>query len=163
MVSQRRWFFLALVFWIPNLASIFGPKKSKLFVLPKNGHKSMARMLILILTLIFSVFNLKSIFGQFWAGKVKIITFMILFSSDRLHYCDFGHFIPYVVFMFCELEFCELHFAWIISRIIILIPTLVFWISNPKSIFGEIWSEKVKAICFVWKLAHTEREERESI
>ena len=26
----------------------------------------------------------------------------------------------------------------------ILIPTLVFWISNPKSIFGEIWSEKVK-------------------
>ena len=32
--------------------------------------------------------------------------------------------------------------------------TLVFCISNPKSIFGEIWSEKVKAISFVWRLTH---------
>ena len=42
-----------------------------------------------------------------------------------------------------------------ISRIMILIPTLVFWISDPKSIFSENWSEKVKAICFTWKLART--------
>ena len=34
-------------------------------------------------------------------------------------------------------------------------PTLVFWISNPKSIFGKIWSEKNKAISFASKLAHT--------
>ena len=26
-----------------------------------------------------------------------------------------------------------------ISRMLILIPTLVFWIVNPKSIFGQIW------------------------
>ena len=27
---------------------------------------------------------------------------------------------------------------------LILIPTLVFWISNPKSIFTQIWVEKVE-------------------
>ena len=42
-----------------------------------------------------------------------------------------------------------------ISRMIILIPTLVFWISNPKSIFGQIWAKKVKVVCFAWKRIHT--------
>ena len=37
---------------------------------------------------------------------------------------------------------------------LILILTKVFWIANPKSIFGQIWAEKVKAIFFAWKLAH---------
>ena len=37
---------------------------------------------------------------------------------------------------------------------LILIPSIVFWISNPKSIFGQIWAEQVKAVCFAWKLAH---------
>ena len=32
---------------------------------------------------------------------------------------------------------------------------MVFWISNPRSTFGQIWAEKVKAVCFAWKLAHT--------
>ena len=32
---------------------------------------------------------------------------------------------------------------------IIISPKLVFWIFNCKSIFGIIWSEKVKAICFL--------------
>ena len=41
-----------------------------------------------------------------------------------------------------------------ISRMLILIPTLVFWISNPKSIFGQIWAKKVKVVRFTWKLAH---------
>ena len=36
---------------------------------------------------------------------------------------------------------------------LILIPTIVFWIANPKSIFGLIWAEKVKAVYFAWKLA----------
>ena len=38
---------------------------------------------------------------------------------------------------------------------LILIPTIFFWIVNPKSIFGQIWAEKVKAVCFAWKLAYT--------
>ena len=41
-----------------------------------------------------------------------------------------------------------------ILTMLILIPTLVFWIANPKSIFGQIWTEKVKVVCFAWNLAH---------
>ena len=41
-----------------------------------------------------------------------------------------------------------------ILMMLILIPTLVFWISNPNSIFGTIWTKKVKVVQFGWKLAH---------
>ena len=41
-----------------------------------------------------------------------------------------------------------------ISRMLILIPTLVFWISNPNYLFGQIWAKKVKFVHFAWKLAH---------
>ena len=41
-----------------------------------------------------------------------------------------------------------------ISRMLILILTLVFWILNPKSIAGQIWIEKVKVVRLAWKLAH---------
>ena len=34
------------------------------------------------------------------------------------------------------------------------IPTLVFWISNPKSNFGQIWAKKVQVVCFTWKLVY---------
>ena len=37
---------------------------------------------------------------------------------------------------------------------LILVPTLVFWISKPKSIFGQIWKEKLKVVQFDWKLAY---------
>ena len=36
----------------------------------------------------------------------------------------------------------------------ILFPTLVFWISNSKSAFGQIWAEKIEAVCFALKVAH---------
>ena len=42
----------------------------------------------------------------------------------------------------------------IISRLLILVPTLVFWISKPKSIFGQIWTGKLKVVQFGWKFAH---------
>ena len=43
------------------------------------------------------------------------------------------------------------------SRMLILIPTLVFWIFNPKSIFGQIWIKKSKLSilpenCHTWYL-----------
>ena len=41
-----------------------------------------------------------------------------------------------------------------ISRMLILIPTLVFWISNPNFLFGQIWAKKVKVVRFNWKLTH---------
>ena len=40
-----------------------------------------------------------------------------------------------------------------ISWMLILIPTLVFWIWKPKFIFGQVWAKKVKVVFFVWKLA----------
>ena len=39
-----------------------------------------------------------------------------------------------------------------ISKMLILIPTLVFWISNPNFLFGQIWAKKVKVVRFNWKL-----------
>ena len=41
-------------------------------------------------------------------------------------------------YQFC-LKICT-HGIW---RMLNLIPTLVFWICNPKSIFGQIWTKKV--------------------
>ena len=38
----------------------------------------------------------------------------------------------------------------------IFIPTLVFWIVNPKSIFGQIWTENVNVVCFGWNLSHSQ-------
>ena len=40
-----------------------------------------------------------------------------------------------------------------ISRMLILIPTLVSWISNPNFLFGQIWNQKIKVFRFFWKLA----------
>ena len=45
-----------------------------------------------------------------------------------------------------------------ILTMLILVPTLVFWIANPKSIFGQIRTEKVKSCLFYLKFgtpAHT--------
>ena len=41
-----------------------------------------------------------------------------------------------------------------ILKMLILIPTLIFWISNPKSIFGQIWAKISKVASFAGKLAH---------
>ena len=32
--------------------------------------------------------------------------------------------------------------------------SLVFWVSNEKSIFRQIWVKKVKNVRFVWKLGY---------
>ena len=37
---------------------------------------------------------------------------------------------------------------------LILISTLVLWISNTEFIFGQIWTEELKVVQFGWKLAH---------
>ena len=41
-----------------------------------------------------------------------------------------------------------------VSRMLILIPTLVLWISNPKSIFGQIWAKKALVVYFSSNLSH---------
>ena len=51
-------------------------------------------------------------------------------------------------------SFCLKIGTYGISSMLILIPTLFFWIWKPKSIFGQIWVEKVKTVHFDWKLPH---------
>ena len=41
-----------------------------------------------------------------------------------------------------------------ISSMLILIPTLVFWISYPNFLFGQTCAKKVKVVRFNWKLVH---------
>ena len=124
--------------------------------------QSMVRMLILIPRLIFSISNPKSIFRQILAEKVKI-WFYDFISPRSLTLLQFGALCTLCcvyVFWVCNIigkrsKLFVLPENWqSMSRIMILIPTLVLCISSPKCIFGEIWPEKVKAICFSWKLAH---------
>ena len=42
----------------------------------------------------------------------------------------------------------------IVTKMLVLIFTLVLWISNPNFLFGQIWARKVKVFCFNWKLTH---------
>ena len=37
----------------------------------------------------------------------------------------------------------------IVTKMLILILTLVLWISNPKFLFGQIWAKKVKVVRLV--------------
>ena len=53
----------------------FGLKNSKLFVSPEIGMHSILAMLILIPTLVFWFPHPKSIFGEIWAKKVKVVQF----------------------------------------------------------------------------------------
>ena len=81
---------------------------------------------------------------------------------DDVDFCSditFLSFQPWMIFWtnFWKIQSCSF---WLkigthgISRMLILIPTIFFWIANPNSFLRQIWSEKVKAVCFAWKLAH---------
>ena len=103
----------------------FGPKKSKLSVLTENWH----------------TWYLGSADSESGVGFLK-------FRHLKIHFwANLGR----------KNQSC-LFFLKIgthgILMMLILIPTLVFWISNPNSIFGTIWTKKVKVVQFGWKLAH---------
>ena len=42
-----------------------------------------------------------------------------------------------------------------ILEVLILNPDLDFWNSDSKIHFGQIWAQKFKIVCFVWKLVYT--------
>ena len=138
-----------------------------MFVSPEIGMHSILAMLILIPTLVFWFPNPKSIFGEIWVKKVKVVQFgwKLTHMVSRRCWFLFRHYFslfptlnPFLDKLGREIQSC---LFWLkigthgISRMLILIPTIFFWIANPKSIFGQIWAEKVKAVCFAWKLAHT--------
>ena len=94
----------------------FGPKKSMLSVLPENWHTES------------------------------------LEDADSYSLISFLNFLPEVYFRANlgrksqSCLFCLKIGIWDIWRMLILVATLVFWISNLESIFGQIWDEKVKVV-----------------
>ena len=95
----------------------FGPKKSNLSVLPENWHTW-------YLEDVNSYFNISFQNSQpkihFWANL-----------GQKTQSCPF----------------CLKIGTHGISRMLILISTLIFWISNQTSIFGQMWAKKLKVVC----------------
>ena len=67
-------------------------------------------------------------------------------SESRLRFSKFCHQNPFL----CKFEPKKL--AHSISRMLILILILFFWVSKPKSVFQQIGAEKVSLSC-AWKFA----------
>ena len=102
----------------------FGPKNSKLSSLAENLHTEYLDNVDSYSDITFPSFEPKSFFWTNLGQKIQNCLFSLKIGTHG------------------------------ILMMLILIPTIVFWIANPKSIFGQIWAEKVKAVCFAWKLAH---------
>ena len=131
----------------------FGPNKSSCHFIP---------------TLAFWISNPKSIFGEIWAKKVKVVQFgwKLAHRVSRQCWFVFRHYFSQFPILnpFLDKFRSKNSKLFILTKnwrtwyieMLILIPTTALWIVNPKSIFGQIWAEKVKAVCFVWKLAHTQ-------
>ena len=101
----------------------FGPKKSKLFVLSKSWHTWYLEDADSYLKIGFLNFKLKIYFLPNLGQKSQIC------------------------------PFCQKIIPHVTSRLLILVPTFVFSISKPKSIFGQIWTEKLKVVQFDRKLS----------
>ena len=103
----------------------FGPKKSKLSVLTENWH----------------TWYLGSADSESGLGFLK-------FRHLKIHFwANLGRKNQSCLF-FLKIG------TYGILTMLILIPTLAFWISDPNSIFGKIWAKKVKVVKFGWKLTH---------
>ena len=114
-----------LKFWPQNqFLGKFGPKKSKVSVLSENWY----------------TWYLESADSEsglsFWNSDLKIYFWANL--GRKIQSCPF---------------FLKIGMHGILTMLI-FIPILVFWISDPKSIFGQMWTKKVKVVCFTWKLVH---------
>ena len=124
----------------------FGSKRSKLSVLLEIGTHGIWRMLILIPTLVFWICTPKSIFGKFGSkrSKLSILTenwhTQYLKDDDSYSVINFLNFPPEIYF-WANLGrksqsclFCLKIGIWDISRMLILIPTLVFWIYKKSKL-----------------------------
>ena len=85
----------------------------------KLAHMVYWRCWFWIQTSIFEIVTPKSIFGQIWAPKIQSCPFCLKIGTHH------------------------------ISKMLILIATLMFWISNPNFLFGQILTKKVKVVCFL--------------
>ena len=150
-------------FW----ANLGRKSQSCLFYL-KIGTNGISRILILIPTLVFWISNPKSIFGQIWAKKVKVVYFdwKLAHRVSRRFWFLFRHYFsqfpslnPFLANLGRKIQscpFCLKIGKHGIPRMMILISTLVFWISKPKFIFGQNWAKKSQNCSFCLKIgAHT--------
>ena len=126
----------------------FGPKNSKLSVLSENWYAWCLKDADSYSNISF--LNFKSWFPfwenlavqipnldfDFWNSRPKIKSWANL--SWKSHSCPF---------------FLKTGMHGMLTMLI-LIPTLVFWISDPKSIVGKTCAKKVKVAQFGWKLVH---------
>ena len=123
----------------------------------KIGTCGIWRMLILIPKLVFWNARPTSIFDKFGRKKSKLPilaeTLHTKYLEDANSYSDFSSLNCKTWIHFGQIgavKFKVAHFGWklphSISRMLILIPTLVFSISNPKFIFGEIYAQEVELL-----------------
>ena len=134
----------------------------------KIGTHGIFMVLILIPTLVFWISDTKFIFGKIWTKKVKVVQFSwkLAHRVSRRCWFLFRHYFPQLPTLNPFLD----KFGSKNSKLFILTKNWHTWYiedadsysdnsflkCQPKSIFGQIWAEKVKAVCFVWKLAHTQ-------
>ena len=148
------WNFHSKIHFWANL----GLKSQRCLLCLKIGTHGISSMLILILTLVFWISNPNFLFGQIWVEKVKVVRFGWKLAHMVSWKCRFRIFDPKIQFWanLCpKSQSCLFYLkigTLVISRFLILVPILVFWISKPKSIFGQSQIEKLKVVQFGWKL-----------
>ena len=126
MVSWRCWFRIQnLTFEVRHqnlFLGKFGLEKSKFLVLSENWHTR----------------YLKDVDSY---SNNSFLNF-----QSYVHFCaNLGKKSQYCLF-------CLKIGTHVISRMLILIQTLVFWISYSKSIFGQIWAKKYQSCSFCLKI-----------
>ena len=124
-------------------------------------------MLVLVPTSVFWISKPISSFGQIWTKKLKVVQVgwkLVHRASRRRWFLFWQYFSQFQTLnafwtnLTRKIQSCSF---WLkigtrgISRMLIFIPKTVFWIANPKSIFGQIWAENVKAVYFAWNLARS--------
>ena len=143
---------------------IFGPKKSNLFFLLQNWDKCYLEDSGSYSNISCLNFHptLNPFLGKFGPKKSKLSVLpknwhtLYLEDTDSYSSISFLNFKPKIHFWANlgkkSFPFCLKIGIHRTSRILILISTLVSWVSNQKSIFGQIWVKKVKVVRIAWKL-----------
>ena len=124
MVYWRCWFRIQTEFVFGEIGPKFVPKMSKLSVLTENWHTCYLEV------------QIPNPDFNFWNSDPRIHFWVNLGWKSQ----SFPFFLKIGTYG--------------ILMMLILIPKLVFWISDPKYIFGKTWTKNVYVAQFGRKLAH---------
>ena len=125
----------------------FGRKSHSCSFFLKIDTHGILTMLTLIPTIVFWIANAKSVFGQIWTEKVKVVCFAWYLTHPHTY-------TQYLEDVDSYLDISFLKFQTYILRMLILILRLVFWSSKPKSDFWTNLSRKTWILHFAWRLVH---------